>query len=223
MANKNKAGANKAPSANTRAPGANKPAANKTPSAGSRAPGASKPAANKAPSAGTRSTGNKNNNNKNNNNKGNNNKGNTKDTGKAFLDTFLSDLQKKGGLNIVTSPTQSNAIESYITGQQQAWADKYAADREATEIGIAQADNQTKISLGQMNLQGVQAQAEAQKFAATEAARGSIETQRVASESQERQIGLEGKETRETNLQSELFRRYKEAKDQGDALRAFRA
>ena len=128
----------------------------------------------------------------------------------------------------------SNLIESLVTGQQQQWADAYAANRETTELALAQGDNETRLSLGNMNLQGVQAQAEASKFAATEGARGQIEssrlvsqaqieTQRIASQSQERQIGLTGEETRKTDLQSEMFRRYKEAKDQGDALRAFRA
>jgi hypothetical protein len=72
-------------------------------------------------------------------------------------------------------------------------------------------ENQSNERLGQFNLQGVQAQAEATKyaaeqsagatrFAATESARGQIETQRVASESAERQIGLTGAQERLTTV-----------------------
>jgi len=99
----------------------------------------------------------------------------------------------------------------------QAEATKFASTEQAgaTKFSSQQAAEAEKFSSVQ--------QAEAQKFSATEQARGSIETQRVASQSQERQIGLTGEEERKTNLQSELFRRFKEAKDQLDALKAFKA
>jgi hypothetical protein len=72
-------------------------------------------------------------------------------------------------------------------------------------------ENQSNERLGEFNLQGVRAQADATKyaseqsagatkFAATESARGQIETQRVASESAERQIGLTGAEERLTTV-----------------------
>lgn len=70
-------------------------------------------------------------------------------------------------------------------------------------------ENQSNERLGEFNLQGVLGQAEATKyaseqaagatrFASTESARGQIETQRVASESAERQIGLTGAQERLT-------------------------
>ena len=142
---------------------------------------------------------------------------------------------KKGdGVTTVTVPTSEAAIEGMISLQQGADNERYRANERSHEL-ITQANElASRQKLGELNLQGIQSQSEATKFAAsesagatrfaaTEAARGSIETQRVASESQERQIGLTGRETRETDLQQEMFRRYKEQKDQSDALRAFRA
>lgn len=128
-------------------------------------------------------------------------------------------------------------------------------------------ENKSNERLGEFNLQGTQAQAEATKyaseqsagatrFAATESARGQIETQKIASDSAERQIGLTGteqrktqadllagqerqigltgaeerltvgkqaQEQRETELQQELYRRYREEKDYSQARSAFRA
>jgi hypothetical protein len=154
-------------------------------------------------------------------------------------------VTRDNGITVVDTPNTAPSVESLIAQQQQAFAREALNKAQETELAIAQGDNQTRVTLGSQNLQGVQAQAdatkfsateaaeaqkfssvqaaEAQKFAATEQARGSIETQRVASESEERQIGLRGTEERETNLQSELFRRFKEAKDQLDALKAFKA
>ena len=154
-------------------------------------------------------------------------------------------VTRDNGITLVDTPNTAPIIESLIAQQQQNAVREALNKAQETELAIAQADNQTRVTLGSQNLQGVQAQAdatkfsatqsaeaqkfssvqaaEAQKFAATEQARGSIETQRVASESEERQIGLRGTEERQTNLQSELFRRFKEAKDQLDALKAFKA
>lgn len=194
-----------------------------TPSANKRAPSSG---VNRAPSAGTRAP------------EGNKNKPGNKSKGKGteldFLGAFADKLTNKKGVRQLTSPTLSNSVEALLAAWQQNFAETYAANRETTELAIAQGDNQTRLSLGQMNLQGVLGQAEATKFAASEGARGQIEssrlmsqaqmeTQRIASASEERQIGLTGLETRKTNEQSEMFRRYKEAKDQSDALRAFRA
>jgi len=200
------------------------------------------------------------NNNKNNNN-GNTNKNNNKKQGggggnaggnkaakkllKSFTKAFAPEVIKAAGANVLQSPNTAPGTEALITQQQQDFIRESLDKNRELEASIAQADNATRVTLGQQNLQGVQAQAdatkfastqqaeatkfssvqaaEAQKFSATEQARGSIETQRVASESEERQIGLRGKEERETNLQSELFRRFKEAKDQLDALKAFKA
>ena len=72
-------------------------------------------------------------------------------------------------------------------------------------------ENKSNERLGEFNLQGVQAQADATKFAAeqsagatrfaaSESARGQIETQRIASQSAERQIGLTGAEERLTTV-----------------------
>lgn len=202
-----------------------------------------------------------------NNNQGNRNQGAKKQGGggtkqaaknsaQRFLDAFKAEIQKGAGADILRSPNQAAATEALITDQQQNFIREITASDQELEASIAQGDNQTRVTLGSQNLEGVKAQAdatkfsateqagatkfasqqaaeaekfssvqqaEAQKFSATEQARGSIETQRVASESQERQIGLTGEETRKTDLQSELFRRFKEAKDQLDALKAFRA
>ena len=206
------------------------------------------------------------NNNQGNRNQGNKNQGAKKQGGGAkqaaknsaqrFLDAFKAEIQKGAGADILRSPNQAAATEALITDQQQNFIREITASDQELEASIAQGDNQTRVTLGSQNLEGVKAQAdatkfsateqagatkfasqqaaeaekfssvqqaEAQKFSATEQARGSIETQRVASESEERQIGLRGKEERETNLQSELFRRFKEAKDQLDALKAFKA
>lgn len=176
------------------------------------------------------------------NNNNNNNRNPVQDQQNA---TGGTNVTRENGITVVDTPNTAPSTESLIAQQQQAFAREALNKAQETELAIAQGDNQTRITLGSQNLQGVQAQAdatkfaaseqagatkfasvqsaEAQKFAATEQARGSIETQRVASESEERQIGLRGTEERETNLQSELFRRFKEAKDQLDALKAFKA
>jgi hypothetical protein len=84
---------------------------------------------------------------------------------------------------------------------------QYALDEQFLE-------NQSREKLGQFNLQGTLAQAEAHKyaseqaagatkFAATEATRGQIESTRLTAESAERQIGLTG--TQERLTQAERF------------------
>ena len=200
------------------------------------------------------------NNNNNNRNAGGGGGGGGKQAGKNsaqnFLNAFKATIEKGAGADILRSPNQAASTEALITDQQQNFIREITASDQELELGIAQADNQTKVTLGAQNLEGVKAQAdatkfsateqagatkfasqqaaeaekfssvqqaEAQKFSATEQARGSIETERVRSNSLERQIGLTGEETRKTDLQSELFRRFKEAKDQLDALKAFRA
>ena len=173
-----------------------------------------------------------------------------------YLNNYISNPSNENLAAVLKSFDTTPVTESLTAGQQQA-ANTFSQLLDQTnELQLAQADNQTRIQLGAQNLQGVQAQAdatkfasseqagatkfasqqaaeaekfssvqsaEATKFAATEQARGSIETERVRSESLERQIGLQGEETRKTDLQSELFRRFKEAKDQLDALKAFKA
>ena len=175
---------------------------------------------------------------------------------KDFLNTFLQDPTPGNLANVLTTFDTSGISENITSAQQQTFNLLSQFLNNTNEKDLATADNATRVTLGSQNLQGIQAQAdatkfasseqagatkfasqqsaeaekfssvqaaEATKFAATEQARGSIETQRVASESQERQIGLSGEETRKTDLQSELFRRFKEAKDQLDALKAFKA
>ena len=168
--------------------------------------------------------------------KGGNDKGPSKavNASKAWQNLGSGDIRQQGGVRTIDQPNYEGLIEGLITAGQQDWLSTYAQNREITAMGLAKADNETRLGLGQFNLQGALAQAEATKFAAsqqaeatkfaaTEQARGSIETQRVASQSEERQIGLTGGETRTTNEQLEMFRRYKEQQDYSQARAAFRA
>jgi len=168
------------------------------------------------------------------------------DASKDYLNTFVTKtLNLPGDIDLTTIPDSSSLLDLAISQQQQGFIREINNSNQAQELNLANAENKTTLGVAGLNLQGVQAQAdatkfassqqaeatkfssvqaaEAQKFSATEQARGSIETERVRSESLERQIGLQGEETRKTDLQSELFRRFKEAKDQLDALKAFKA
>lgn len=188
---------------------------------------------------------NQNNRNRNQNQNQNQNQTSSGTSSQDVLSAQQPTVRRQGNIDVVTAPNQGPGVEALIAEQQQNFIREQLAKAQELEARIAEADNATRVTLGSQNLEGVKAQAdatkfssvqeaeatkfasvqsaEATKFAATEQARGSIETQRVASESEERQIGLRGKEERETNLQSELFRRFKEAKDQLDALKAFKA
>jgi hypothetical protein len=153
--------------------------------------------------------------------KGSGNRQEAVDRASNWQDAQTGQTQTKGGVRQFTQPDYTSLIEGLVAISQQDYNETYAQNRERTAINLANADNQTRLGLGNLNLQGVLAQSEAAKFAASEAARGSIETQRVASQSQERQIGLTGLETRATNEQLEMFRRYKEQQDYSQARAAF--
>jgi hypothetical protein len=80
------------------------------------------------------------------------------------------------------------------------------------ELDLQNLQNLSQEQLGQFNLQGVLAQADAQrfaasqsadatKFAASESTRGQIESTRISTQSAERQIGLSGEQERLTQGQ----------------------
>jgi hypothetical protein len=251
----------------------------------------------------------------------------------AYAKALEIKVTKDGDFDIVSIPDDTLGVESLISaiGTYQAREDRI--DERAHELQLGALQGQTATTVADFNLQGVQAQSEATKFAATEsagatkfaateaagatkvaareaagatkfaaseaargqigaatqvagatkfaateAARGAIESQRVAGASQERQVSLkgtqdrllaveqggqerlniettggqqratqrellgsqerqigltgeqqrllaqeQGRQQRETDLQNEKFRRYKEAKDAAQASRAFRA
>jgi len=176
-------------------------------------------------------------------------------------------------LGVLQGQTQTTIADFNLQGvRSQSEATRFAAAEaaNANKFAASEAANAAKFGASQA--------AEATKFSATEGARGQIESQRVASESQERQVGLkgvqdrllaveqgsqerlniettgrqqretqaqllgsqerqigltgeqqrllaqeQGRQQRETDLQQEQFRRYKEAKDAAQAARAFRA
>lgn len=132
----------------------------------------------------------------------NKNKGKTKSAGP----------QGTGNADVMQLPDYTSIWDDVMgvlgAGQAETFNElegQYALDEQFLE-------NQSQEQLGQFNLQGTLAQAEAHKyaseqaagatrFAATEATRGQIESTRLTTESAERQIGLSGAEERKTQAE----------------------
>lgn len=137
---------------------------------------------------------------------------------KALEKALQVKITKQGDVDIISSPETTPALEALIAYQQNADNNIARIDERTHEGKLAEVQAQTQTTIADLNLQGIQATASAQqavglaqasatetaaressgatRFAATEGARAAIESQRIASQSQERQIGLKGAQDR---------------------------